>query len=109
MEVKKRRVLLRTIEAVVVLCVLAFSFWLSPWAGITAIVFGIAGVAKGYFCRQNKLQEKFINHLMTTEPDLLSGKMITITADDYTGNVSVQVTEPKKKEKRKKKKEVVED
>ena len=97
---KVKEICLSVLKWTIIIAVLAGFSYLSVWAGISAVVFGLGGFLYGYIHKEHKQVRDLFNAFDKHFGDLLEGKVLTITENE-DGMTSVYVTEPKKKASKK--------
>jgi hypothetical protein len=93
---KVKEVCLSVLKWALIIAVLAGFSYLSVWAGVSAIVFGLNGFLYGYCRKLDKHAKETFDAIEKYAKDVVDGKVLTVTEDE-NGVTSVYVTEPKKK------------
>jgi hypothetical protein len=93
---KVKEICLSVLKWAIIIAVLAGFSYLSVWAGVSAIVFGLWGFLYGYYHKLDKHIKETFEAIEKYAKDVADGKVLTVTEDEK-GVTSVYVTEPKKK------------
>ena len=97
---KVKEVCLSVLKWTLIIAVLAGFSYMSVWAGVSAIVFGLNGFLYGYCRKLDKHTKETFDAIEKYAKDVVDGKVLTVTEDE-DGVTSVYVTEPKKKASKK--------
>ena len=97
---KVKEVCLSVLKWTIIIAVLAGFSYLSVWAGISAVVFGLWGFLYGYTHKTHKQIQELFEAFEKHAGDVMEGKVLTITEDE-SGVTSIYVTEPRKKTSKK--------
>ena len=97
---KVKEICLSVLKWVIIIAVLAGFSYMSVWAGVGAIVFGLNGFLYGYCRKLDKHAKETFDAIEKYAKDVVDGKVLTVTEDE-NGITSVYVTEPKKKASKK--------
>ena len=97
---KVKEICLSVLKWAIIIAVLAGFSYLSVWAGVSAVVFGLWGFLYGYMHKTHKQVQELFDVFEKHFVDLLDGKVLTFTEDE-NGVASVYVTERRKKTSKK--------
>lgn len=97
---KVKEICFSVLKWTIIIAVLAGFSYLSVWAGVSAVVFGLCGFLYGYIHKKHKQVQAFLDAFEKHFGDVLNGKVLTITENEE-GVTSVYITEPKKKASKK--------
>lgn len=97
---KVKEICLSVLKWTIIIAVLAGFSYLSVWAGVSAVVFGLWSFLYGYTHKTHKQLQELFDAFKNHFGDVLEGKVLTITEDE-DGVTSVYVTEPRKKASKK--------
>lgn len=99
---KRRKIWFNVVNLVLMVLILGGMFAISVPTGLAAVCFSIIGAIFASHSKTKRMQQQFFDKLLENREDLLSGKIITIYADDDA--ISVKITDPNEKKAKKEKK-----